>query len=116
MPRSRALIPTFLMLAMSLACPVSAESDTTIDASACLKCHGDKISASAFAASVHGKNACTSCHVVITDVDGHAMGAIQPAKVKCVRCHKKEASEHYASVHMLNDINCVDCHGDIHAI
>lgn len=104
------------MLALMLVCPAAAENGTAIDASTCLKCHSDKISAAAFAASVHGKNACTSCHVAITDVDGHAMGAIPAEKVKCVRCHKKEAAEHYASVHMLNDIGCADCHGDIHAI
>ncbi|MRR57634.1 MAG: cytochrome C [Deltaproteobacteria bacterium] len=116
MLRALAVIPVLVMLALSLARPASAENGMAIDASTCLKCHGDKIPAASFAASVHGKNACTSCHVVITEVDGHTMGAIPAAKVKCSRCHKKEAAEHYASVHMLNDINCTDCHGDIHSI
>ncbi len=116
MARTLAAALVLTMLALMLVCPAAAENGTAIDASTCLKCHSDKISAAAFAASVHGKNACTSCHVAITDVDGHAMGAIPTEKVKCVRCHKKEAAEHYASVHMLNDIGCADCHGDIHSI
>ena len=46
----------------------------------------------AFAASVHGKNACTSCHVEITDLAKHMRGEIKVHKVHCERCHKKETS------------------------
>ncbi len=46
-----------------LAAPLGAEQGMAIDPATCLGCHGDKISAASFAMSVHGKNACNSCHV-----------------------------------------------------
>jgi hypothetical protein len=84
---------------------------------ACLGCHGNKINERKFAQSVHGANSCYSCHLDITDITEHAMG--KGAKVHdeprtCHLCHKKEASEHYASVHFINDVQCKDCHIDIH--
>ena len=47
----------------------------------------------AYGASVHGKNACTSCHVEVTSLDEHISGEVMPEKPKCVRCHKKETSD-----------------------
>jgi hypothetical protein len=41
-------------------------------------------------------------------------GDVIPEAPKCVRCHKKETSEHYSSVHKLNEVSCADCHDDIH--
>jgi len=104
------------VFAMLVLCanPVLAESGMAIDPATCLGCHEDVVSAKDFANSVHGKNACTSCHVEVTDLDKHEAGELMPGPVKCVRCHKKETAEHYASVHMMNDVGCADCHTDIH--
>ena len=104
-----------LTLMLVLAVPAIAENGMAIDPATCLQCHDDVVRADRFAGSVHGKNACTSCHVEITDVDLHADGKIEVGTVKCVRCHKQETAEHYASVHMLNDVACADCHTDIHS-
>jgi cytochrome b subunit of formate dehydrogenase len=108
-------IPILLLL-LALAVPALAAEGMAIDPATCLQCHDNVVKADKFAASVHGKNACTSCHVEITDVDRHASGQIAVGKVKCVRCHKQETAEHYASVHMLNDVGCADCHSDIHVL
>ncbi len=88
-----------------------------IDNSECLGCHGDKINERKFAQSVHGANSCNSCHWDITDVKTHTKakgGRIHTEPVTCHRCHKKEGAEHYASAHFINDIQCKDCHKDIH--
>ena len=88
-----------------------------IDNSQCLGCHGNKISERKFAQSVHGANSCNSCHLNITDINEHVMakGAkIQAEPLTCHLCHKKEASEHYASAHFINDVQCKDCHIEIH--
>ncbi|MCM2359876.1 MAG: cytochrome c3 family protein [Geobacteraceae bacterium] len=107
------LIPA-LCLFLWLPQSTFAERGMAIDPAVCLGCHGDKVPAAAFAASVHGKNACTSCHVAVTDLARHIRGEVKPEKVTCVRCHKEESAEHYASVHMLHGIACSDCHSDIH--
>ncbi|SNB47655.1 cytochrome c3 family protein [Geobacter sp. DSM 9736] len=103
-----------LILALGLAAPVAAEQGMAIDPATCLGCHSNKISAAAFAASVHGKNACTSCHVEITDLARHMRGEVKVGKVHCERCHKKENAEHYDSVHVQKEVMCADCHTDIH--
>ncbi len=108
------LLPALLLL-LSFAGPVAAEQGMAIDPATCLGCHSNKISAMAFAASVHGKNACTSCHVEITDLARHMRGETKVAKVHCERCHKKENAEHYNSVHVQKDVKCADCHTDIHS-
>jgi len=107
-------IPTLIFLLLFVQ-PAAAENGLAIDPATCLQCHDDSISAAEMAGSVHGQNACNSCHVEVTDLDEHMAGEIEIQPVKCVRCHKKEAAEHYASVHMMNDIGCVDCHSPIHA-
>lgn len=107
---------TFVILIIFLsACPLRAEKGMPIDSETCLGCHGDKISAAAFVASVHGKNGCNSCHIQLTDLSRHVKGVIKMEKVSCERCHKKENAEHYASVHIQKDIRCADCHTDIHS-
>ncbi|MGD0586267.1 MAG: cytochrome c3 family protein [Oryzomonas sp.] len=107
------LLP-FLMLLIAWASPSLAEQGMAIDPATCLGCHGDKISVRAFAESVHGKNACTSCHVDITDLVKHMKKEIKVQKVQCERCHKKQNAEHYASVHISKGVMCADCHTDIH--
>ncbi len=91
-----------------------AESGMAIAPEVCLECHDDVVTPVAYGASVHGKNACTSCHTAVTSLDQHMSGDVMPEEPKCVRCHKKETSEHYSSVHKLNEVSCADCHDDIH--
>ena len=107
------LIP-LLFLFVAVALPAAAEQGMAIDPATCLGCHSDKISSHGFAASVHGKNACTSCHVDITDLAKHMKQEIKVQKVQCERCHKKQTAEHYASVHAEMGVTCADCHTDIH--
>ena len=109
---SRVILVLLMFLAFSV--PAGAEQGMAIDPATCLGCHGDKISAAAYAASVHGKNACTSCHVDITDLVKHMKKEIKVQKVQCERCHKKQNAEHYASVHANKGVTCASCHTDIH--
>ena len=108
------LIPMVLIFLAGVM-PAAAEQGMAIDPATCLGCHSNKISVAAFAASVHGKNACTSCHIEITDLAKHMRGEVRVGKVHCERCHKKETSEHFASVHAQADVRCADCHTDIHS-
>ena len=108
----RIVVASFLLLMTSS--PLPAEQGMAIDPATCLGCHSDKISVQAFADSVHGKNACTSCHVDITDLLKHMKMEVKAQKVQCERCHKKQNSEHYASVHAEKGVTCSQCHTDIH--
>ena len=105
---------TMMSLAFDCALHAHAEQGMAIDPATCLGCHSEKISIHAFAGSVHGKNACTSCHVDITDLIKHMKKEIKVQKVQCERCHKKQNSEHYASVHAEKGVTCAQCHTDIH--
>ncbi len=109
---SRVLIALALLALFAL--PALAENGMAIDPKTCLECHEDVVTPDDFANSVHGKNACTSCHVEVTDLELHKNGNLMPGPVRCVRCHKKETAEHYASVHKLNEIDCATCHSEIH--
>ena len=106
-------VVTFSLLTL-MAGPAAAIEGMAIDPATCLGCHGDKINMKAFAASVHGKNACTSCHVDIVDLPKHMRKEIKVQKVACDRCHKKQTAEHYLSVHIQKGVACADCHTDIH--
>jgi Cytochrome c3 len=103
-----------MLLVAALTLPAHAEQGMAIDPATCLGCHSNKISIHDFAASVHGKNACTSCHVDITDLAKHMRKEIKVQKVQCERCHKKQNAEHYASVHAEKGVTCAQCHTDIH--
>ena len=81
----------------------------------CLECH-DEIDSDTFASSVHGANACTSCHRDIRDLDKHADSEVPLQPVKCGFCHKKEARQFAQSVHADNDVSCTDCHANIHEL
>ncbi|CAH2032614.1 cytochrome c3 family protein [Trichlorobacter ammonificans] len=104
----------FLLLMLVQSVTVYAEQGMAIDPATCLGCHSTKISVKAFADSVHGKNACTSCHTDITDLVKHMTKTVKTQKVSCERCHKKVNSEHFASVHAAKDVTCANCHTDIH--
>lgn len=88
-----------------------------IDNSTCLECHED-LDEVKFARSVHGANSCNSCHWDITNIEEHTVegSRIQAEPVTCHRCHKAEGVEHYASAHFINDVECQDCHTEIHEI
>ena len=105
---------SLLLLLTMWAAPAVAEQGMAIDPATCLGCHSNKISVRDFAASVHGKNGCTSCHVDITNLLKHMKGEIKVQKVQCERCHKKENAEHYTSVHVSKGVMCANCHTDIH--
>ena len=72
---------TLMSLSFACALPAHAEQGMAIDPATCLGCHSEKISIHAFAGSVHGKNACTSCHVDITDLIKH-----MKKEIKVQRC------------------------------
>ena len=110
----RLILAVLMLLNLSVAAPLFAEQGMAIDPATCLGCHSNKISIAGFASSVHGKNACTSCHVEITDLTKHVRGETKIHKVACERCHKKENAEHYNSVHVQKNVRCADCHTDIH--
>jgi hypothetical protein len=107
------IIPLLLLLVLTR--PAGASQGLAIDPATCLGCHGDKISATLMANSVHGKNGCTSCHVEIVELAKHMKGEIKVGKVQCVRCHKKEAAEHAGSIHTEKGVKCANCHTDIHS-
>ena len=106
----------FILLSALLLAPVlaGAQSGMAIAPEACLKCHDDVVSPVEFGGSVHGQNGCTSCHVEVTSLEQHMAGNVIPEEPKCVRCHKQESADHFASVHQLNEVKCADCHDDIH--
>jgi len=81
----------------------------------CLKCHGSAINGMKYANSVHGPNACSSCHVDIIDFEKHTKKIYIPAKVDCSPCHQREAKEYLGSVHHTKSrFDCIECHSDIH--
>ena len=109
------LIVLALFQALLMSPIVYAEQGMAIDPATCLGCHGDRISVAVYAASVHGKNACTSCHIDITNLVRHMKKEIKVQRVQCELCHKKASSEHYASIHAEKGVMCAQCHTDIHS-
>ncbi len=110
---------------------VSSASAAAIKNSDCLDCHSDKtltkkdangkevslfVDAKVFAASVHGTNACVSCHADVASEHPDNGVALKP--VNCAKCHPKESQSYGASVHGLaaakgisRSAKCTDCHG-----
>lgn len=103
-------------LILAFAVPVWADGGMAIDPRACLECHEDSVSTDDFVKSVHGRNACTSCHTEIVNLDLHMEGEIEINPVDCTRCHLQQATEHSNSVHLQNDVSCTGCHTEYHAI
>jgi cytochrome b subunit of formate dehydrogenase len=72
-----------------------------------------------FAASIHGKNLCTSCHA-----DAEAIPHKKPlATISCKNCHRVETRIYLASDHgraVAKGLNeaaaCKDCHGRTHTL
>jgi cytochrome b subunit of formate dehydrogenase len=114
----------------------AAAGPPAIENADCFGCHGDKTLESAgrdgkprslfvdeavFAASIHGKNRCTSCHTDIVEVP-HPEG-FRPKDVSCAQCHRLEtgiylASDHGLAVHqgVGEAASCKDCHGATHTL
>ncbi|HOM30000.1 MAG TPA: cytochrome b/b6 domain-containing protein [Deltaproteobacteria bacterium] len=81
----------------------------------CERCHYDQTYTTGFAASVHARNSCASCHGFIKDLGSHMRGADRPKPVDCTTCHERISREYLQNFHYLQeDFRCVDCHGDIH--
>lgn len=105
-----------------------------VDNSECFACHSDKslvktnatgqavslfVDEEKFAASIHHKNLCTSCHTDITEVP-HAE-KLKP--VSCSQCHRIESqiylsSDHGKAAHqgVTEAASCRDCHGQPHEL
>ncbi|HKL22000.1 MAG TPA: hypothetical protein VJ904_09355, partial [Tichowtungia sp.] len=113
--RSLTLVLLALSILLASSLPALAENGMAYAAETCLECHEDVVSPVNYGASVHGQNACTSCHTGISDLDAHMEMELMPEEPSCVKCHKQAAAEHFTSVHMLNDVGCTDCHYDIHS-
>ncbi len=109
------LLLLFCLCLSALLSPQSlAAQQLAIDPQTCLGCHSDSISPSAYASSVHGDNACTSCHIALTDLAAHLAGGLPPPAVDCSRCHQQIAAQHAGSVHQRQGLACVGCHRAIH--
>ncbi len=104
-----------LLLALMLCASQALAEGVVASPETCLECHEDVISVEEFSNSVHGANGCVACHIELLDIDKHMEGELMPEPVKCVRCHKEETEQHYASVHQLNEISCAICHSEIHS-
>ncbi len=117
MRRLPCLQSALLLCALGLLAALPSTANASIDDSQCVECH-DEIDYVAYADSVHGRNACNSCHFDVVDIADHeTCGSRTQEKVEtCHRCHPGEGREHFASVHMVNDIRCSDCHSDVHSI
>ncbi len=110
--KSRLILSVAAFIGAMLLCSPTLAS---IDDSQCIECH-DEFDHEAYAASAHGRDACNSCHYDVVDIEVHedCGSATQEAVETCHRCHPIEGGEHFASVHMLNDVECADCHSEIH--
>lgn len=83
----------------------------------CLQCHDDYEYTEGYIKSVHGENACTSCHKGITDFDQHSEGLQKPSRPVCDKCHLQEAKDFKKNVHyLMQNFSCYDCHLDIHTV
>ena len=70
-----------------------AENGMAIAPEVCLECHDDVVTPVAYGASVHGTNACTSCHTTVTSLDAHMSGDVMPeAQNVYVATKRKPAS------------------------
>ena len=108
------LVPALILLLILAPGAFADIGGLAIDPKTCLECHEDVVSADDFASSVHGRNACTSCHTDASNLEAHINGEIKLAEVDCLRCHKQESAEHFSSIHKLSGIGCGDCHNDLH--
>ena len=106
----------------------------TIENADCFACHSDEqlvttdsagktvslyVDEAQFAASIHAKHLCTSCHSDITEVPHPDNFTAKP--VSCAQCHRVETeiyrnSDHGQAIHqgVPEAASCKDCHGSNH--
>jgi cytochrome b subunit of formate dehydrogenase len=111
-----------------------ARSAQAIDNSDCFVCHSDAtltktnaagkavslfVDEQKYAASIHAKNLCTSCHTDITDLPHAETHKL----VSCSQCHRIETdiylnSDHGLAIHkgVSEAASCQDCHGHAHEL
>lgn len=102
----------------------AARETAAIDNAACLSCHGDPsadrfIDEAKFAASIHGRHQCTSCHTGIVELPHDV-----PLKaVTCATCHRIETEVYIGSDHgvalkagVSQAASCRNCHGNAHEL
>ncbi len=83
----------------------------------CLACHTD-IDPAKYAASIHGRRLCTSCHNDISEIPHQD----KPAPAQCASCHHTEndiyqASDHGKAVSLgAPAAGCLSCHGEPHSL
>lgn len=83
----------------------------------CQTCHSDPAFTRGFAGSVHGDNACTSCHTGIDDIVRHSSGEKKSNPVRCSSCHREAAVAYKTDAHAVGqNLACVDCHSRIHTL
>lgn len=119
---------TLLVLALAALCaslsapPVLHAADTN---ESCLSCHGEEtdefpyVDAKEYAASIHGKNLCISCH---TDAK-RLPHKEKLAPVYCATCHRIETGIYMDSDHgralskgVSEAATCTSCHGKTHSL
>ncbi len=117
--RSRVCARIFILSVLSFGflCPLASSPLLAVDNDECLACH-ENLNVDTFAASVHGKNLCTSCHADIKEVPHQE----KLNKVNCGSCHKIESDIYLNSDHGRarksgeSAATCLGCHGSPHAI
>ena len=117
----------------ALLCAAAVQA-ATIENADCFVCHSDEqlattdtagkavslyVDEAQFAASIHGKHLCTSCHSDITEVPHPDNFTAKP--VSCAQCHRVETeiyrnSDHGQAIHqgVPEAASCKDCHGSNH--
>ncbi|MEJ2700620.1 MAG: hypothetical protein P8Z70_13295, partial [Desulfuromonadales bacterium] len=70
------LILTLCFLLFTFVSPALAGNGLVAAPETCLECHGEVVSAKDFAASIHGQNGCTSCHVEASNLEAHEEGKV----------------------------------------
>ena len=84
----------------------------------CLACHGEKVDAKQFEASMHGPLQCVDCHADLAKITDFPH-AEKLAKVSCASCHDDIGSKYHDSIHawakekagLVVAPACADCHG-----
>lgn len=128
MNRISSLVFAWLALAV---CGMQPPPARALDNSDCFVCHEDKdlskkdadgktvslfVDPAQYAKSMHGSNACQSCHIDITEAP-HPDG-FKAKPVTCAHCHAKASSSYEGSTHGIAHLagkpgtpDCSDCHG-----
>lgn len=111
----RIIACAFLMIGILLLVGLPGQASARISTEKCQNCHSDATFIQGFAGSVHGNNACTSCHTSIDDIARHSSGEKKSAPVNCSNCHKEIGASYVNDVHaVLQNMTCSDCHQRIH--